>query len=262
MAPQSRAPSLPAAAASAAGEGRVLVVDDDPQTLRHVRRVLSGGGFDPIVTGDPAEALELVAKHEPHLVLLDMMLPGRDGVELMEAMFGVAEVPVVFLSAYGQEEMITRAFEAGASDYIVKPFTPTELVARVRVALRKAGDRVGRSAPYVLDDLVIDYASRQVTIGGEPVPVTAKEYDLLRALSLSAGRVLTHSQLLRRLWGPSKPGNVQALRTHMRRLRIKLGDDARNPRYVFAQPRVGYKMPTPTPPPDPTDPDPTPPTWP
>ena len=263
VAPQPRAASLRAAAAgSGAGggtEGRVLVVDDDPQTLRHVRRVLSGGGFDPIVTGDPAEALELLSTHEPHLVLLDMMLPGRDGIELMEAVLGVAEVPVVFLSAYGQKEMISRAFEAGASDYIVKPFTPTELVARVRVALRKAGDRVGRSEPYVLDDLVIDYATRQVTIGGEPVPVTAKEYDLLRALSLSAGRVLTHTQLLRRLWGPSKPGNVQALRTHMRRLRIKLGDDARNPRYVFAQPRVGYKMPTPTPP-EPTEaPSPT---WP
>ena len=230
-------------------QGRVLVVDDDPHTLRQVRRVLSEGGYDPIVTADPQEALDLLAEHRPDLVLVDMMLPDRDGIELMDDVFGIAEVPVVFLSAYGQEETVARAFESGASDYIVKPFTPTELVARVRVALRHHGDRAASAVPYVLGDLRVDDASRQVTVGGQEVQLTAKEYDLLRALSTNAGRVLTHSHLLRRLWNPSKPGNIAALRTHMRRLRQKLGDSATSPRYIFAQSRVGYRMPPPDPPP-------------
>ena len=227
------------------GEDPVLVVDDDPQTLRQVRNALSAAGYEPIVTADPDEALTLLAEHQPRLVLLDMMLPGYDGVDLMEDIFGVAETPVVFLSAYGQDDMIARAFDMGASDYIVKPFTPTELVARVRAALRRRGSEGVRAEPvepYVLGDLTIDYTSRLVTIGGERVRLTAKEYGLLHALSVNAGRVVTHSQLLRRVWGPGKPGNVQALRTHLRRLRQKLDEDATNPRYIFAEPRVGYRM--------------------
>ena len=243
------APMAPSATEPPA-RGRILVVDDDPHTLRHVRKVLSEGGYDPIVTADPQEALDLLARHQPQLVLLDMMLPDSDGIELMDEVFGIAEVPVMFLSGYGQEETVARAFEAGASDYVVKPFTPTELVARVRVALRSHGDRTASPEPYVLDDLMIDYATREVSVAGQAVRLTAKEYDLLRALSTNGGRVLTHSQLLRRLWGPSKPGNVAALRTHMRRLRQKLGDSATSPRYIFAQSRVGYRMP-------PADPQPT-----
>ena len=222
----------------------VLVVDDDPQTLRYVRKALSDAGFDPVVTADPGEALPLVEERRPALVLLDMMLPGADGIELMRDILAVADVPVVFLSAYGREEVVARALESGAVDYIVKPFSPTELVARVRAALRRgAGSYLSEPPePYVLGDLTIDYAERLVTLAGRPVQMTATEYQLLFDLSINAGRVVTHDQLLRRAWSPKKQGGLRALRAHLRRLRRKLGEDGSNPTYFFAEPRVGYRM--------------------
>ena len=222
----------------------VLVVDDDPQTLRYVRKALSDAGFDPVVTADPEEALPLVEERRPALVLLDMMLPGADGIELMRDILAVADVPVVFLSAYGREEVVARALESGAVDYIVKPFSPTELVARVRAALRRgAGSSLSEPLePYVLGDLTIDYAERLVTLAGRPVQLTATEYQLLFDLSINAGRVVTHDQLLRRAWSPKKQGDLRALRAHLRRLRRKLGEDGSNPTYFFAEPRVGYRM--------------------
>ncbi len=222
----------------------ILVLDDDPMTLRHVRNALSGGGYDPIVTADPEEALRLMVENRPRMVLLDMVLPGHDGIDLMGDIFAISDIPVVFLSAYGQHETVTRAFQAGAADYIVKPFTPTELVARVRAALLRREERFRSepSEPYVLGDLTIDYAMRLVSLAGQPVQLTAKEYDLLRTLSTNAGRVLTHDQLLRRVWGTGKRGNVRTLRTHLRRLRQKLNEDAGNPTYIFSEPRVGYRM--------------------
>ena len=222
----------------------VLVVDDDPQTLRYVRKALSDAGFDPIVTADPEEALPLMEERQPRLVLLDMMLPGADGIELMRDILAVADVPVIFLSAYGRDEVVVRALESGAIDYIVKPFSPTELVARVRAALRRGVDpyRSAPPEPYVLGDLTIDYAERLVTLAGLPVQLTATEYQLLFDLSVNAGRVLTHDQLLRRAWDPKKQGDLRALRAHLRRLRRKLGEDGSNPKYFFAEPRVGYRM--------------------
>ena len=146
---------------------------------------------------------------------------------------------------YGRDEVIVRALEAGATDYIVKPFSPTELVARVRAALRRRGrlDGVGFEEPYVLGDLTIDYRERRVTIAGRPVNLTPIEYDLLAELSAEAGRVVPHERLLRRVWSPGKPGNIRVLRTHLMRLRRKLGEDASSPRYIVAEPRVGYRMP-------------------
>ncbi len=222
----------------------ILVVDDDPQTLRHVRKALSDAGYRPIVTAEPEEVIPIVEEQRPHLVLLDMMLPGSDGVELMRNIIAVANVPVIFLSAYGRDQVVARAFEGGAADYIVKPFSSTELVARVRAALRRLAE-ANRSEPseaYVLGDLAIDYAQRLVTVAGRPVQLTATEYRLLFALSVNAGSVLTHDQLLLKVWGAKKPGNLGALRTHLRRLRSKLGEDATDPTYFFAEPRVGYRM--------------------
>ena len=222
----------------------ILVVDDDPQTLRHVRRALSDAGYHPIVTADPEEVIPLVEEHRPHLVLLDMMLPGSDGIELMGSIIAVANVPVIFLSAYGRDQVVARAFESGAADYIVKPFSSTELVARVGAALRRLAEPFPSepSEAYTLGDLTIDYAQRLVTLAGRPVELTATEYRLLFELSVNAGRVLTHNQLLRKVWGPKRPGNLGALRTHLRRLRSKLGEDATNPTYFFAEPKVGYRM--------------------
>ena len=222
---------------------RVLCVDDDPQTLRYVRDALARAGYAPIVTGDPQEAASLVEANDPHLVLLDLMLPGTDGIELMGDILDMADVPVIFLSAYGQEEIIARAFENGADDYVVKPFSPTELVARIKAALRKreAPEWAEPSQPYVFGDLTIDYAERRVTLAGRPVQLTAIEYGLLFELSANAGRVMTYGRLLQRVWGLRSSGDSRRVRTAAKQLRRKLGDDANNPTYILNEPRVGYR---------------------
>ena len=223
---------------------RILAVDDDPQTLRHVRDALTNAGYAPVLTGDPEEALSLVEANDPHLVLLDLMLPGTDGIELMRSILDMADVPVIFLSAYGQEETIARAFENGADDYVVKPFSPMELVARIKAALRKreAPEWDEPSGPFVLGELTIDYAERRVTLAGRPVQLTAIEYGLLLELSANAGRVLTYDRLLRRVWGLRRSGDSRRVRTAAKQLRRKLGDDANNPTYILNEPRVGYRM--------------------
>ena len=223
---------------------RILTVDDDPQTLRYVRDALARAGYAPIVTGDPQEAASLVEANDPHLVLLDLMLPGTDGIELMGDILDMADVPVILLSAYGQEEIIARAFENGADDYVVKPFSPTELVARIKAALRKreAPEWAEPSEPYVFGDLTIDYAERRVTLAGRPVKLTAIEYGLLFELSANAGRVMTYDRLLQRVWGLRSSGDSRRVRTAAKQLRRKLGDDANNPTYILNEPRVGYRM--------------------
>ncbi|MXZ91376.1 MAG: response regulator, partial [Chloroflexi bacterium] len=223
---------------------RVLAVDDDGQALRFVRDALTDGGYQVIVTTEPEEALELMERERPHLALLDLVMPGIDGLELMQEIRRIADVPVLFLSGYGQDQVIARAFEMGADDYIVKPFSPTELAARVQAALRRRTGpaRVTPTEPYVRGALTIDYAQRLVSVGGRPVRLTAIEYDLLRELSIHAGRVLTHQHLLQRVWGQTQPGTPRVIRTHLMRLRRKLGEDGDNPRYIFAEPRVGYRM--------------------
>ena len=190
----------------ASEEVRILVVDDDPQALRYIREALSKVGFTPIVTADPKEALLLTEEQKPHLVLLDMVLPDTDGIDLMKDLFRMADVPVIFVSGYGKDQVIAQAFEQGAADYIVKPFSPTELVARVKAALRRQADpyRVESLEPYVLGDLTIDYAERRVTVANRPVELSATEYQLLFELSVNAGRVVTYNQLLRRVWGPDQ----------------------------------------------------------
>ena len=221
---------------------RVLAVDDDPQALRYVRDALLKSGYTPVVTGDPGEALRLVEEEKPDLVLLDLMLPGTDGIELMKDILGAGDVPVIFLSAYGRDELIARAFDMGAVDYVVKPFSPTELAARIRAALRKRAASEP-SEPYVLGDLTIDYAERRVTLAGRPLPLIAMEYRLIAELSANAGRLLTYEHLLERVWGEKSGGDVRPMRTIVSKLRRKLGDDADNPTYIFTEPRVGYRMP-------------------
>ena len=237
--------SLPAAGEPLSQEAGplILVVDDDPQTLLHVRSALSRAGYQPIVAADAEEALRLMAQYRPRLVLLDMMLPGADGIDLMRDLCGIAAVPVVFLSAYGGDQVVARAFAMGAADYIVKPFSPTELAARVGAALRRSAVTHWSepAEPYVQGDLTVDYAQRLVTLAGQPVELTAKEYDLLRVLSARAGQALTHEQVLRQVWGPDK-GDLQALRSVLLRLRRKLGEDGGDPTWIFSVPRVGYRM--------------------
>ena len=230
----------------AAGEQvRVLAVDDDPQALRYVRDALSKAGYTPIVTGDPEEALRLLEEEKPRLALLDLMLPGADGIELMRDILETADVPVIFLSAYGRDELIARAFDMGAADYVVKPFSPTELAARIRAALRRreAPEQAEPTEPYTLGDLEIDYAERRVSLASRPVRLIAIEYRMLAELSANAGRAVTYEHLLKRIWGAKSDGDVRPMRTVVSSLRRKLGDDADNPTYIFTEPRVGYRMP-------------------
>jgi DNA-binding response OmpR family regulator len=221
---------------------RILVVDDDPQTLRYVRDALTAAGFSPLVTGDPREVSDLVKTKRPHLVLLDLMLPGTDGIELMERLPELADLPVIFISGYGRDETIARALERGAADYIVKPFSPTELAARVQAALRRLADP---SEPFQLGDLAIRYEQRRVTVAGRPVELTPTEYELLRVLSVNAGRVTTYDSLLRQVWSGKDTGDSQSVRAYVKRLRRKLGDDAASPAYIFNVRQIGYRMPKP-----------------
>ena len=220
---------------------RILVVDDDPQTLRHVRDTLAEAGYSPLVTGDHGELGHIIRTEKPALVLLDLMLPGTDGIELMQTVPELADLPVIFISGYGRDETIARALEAGASDYIVKPFSPTELTARIRAVLRRRAD----PEPFVLGDLAIDHDRRQVTVAGREVELTATEYELLRALSQGAGRVATYETLLNRVWGGRKIGDMKVLRAFVKQLRRKLGDDAASPAWIFNLRGVGYRMPRP-----------------
>ncbi len=221
-------------------EKRILVVDDDPQTLRYVRGALDEAGYVPLLTGDPQELPKLLGTEKPRLVLLDLMLPGTDGIELMERIPELAELPVIFLSGYRRDETIARALELGAADYIVKPFSPTELTARVQAALRRSAG----SDAFVLGDLAIDYERRRVTLAGRVVELTATEYELLRVLSVRAGRMTTHDTLLRQAW--RKPGGeARQVRAVVKRVRRKLGDDAARPTYIFTEQGVGYRMPEP-----------------
>ena len=231
------APGRPAPREGREPDG-ILVVDDDPETLRHVRDALAEAGYAPLVTGDHGELAQIIRAEKPALVLLDLMLPGTDGVELMQTVPELADMPVIFISGYGRDETIARALEAGAEDYIVKPFSPTELTARVRAALR----RRSKPAPFALGELAIDYDRRRVTVAGRPVALTATEYELLRVLSQGAGRVLTHETLLRRVWAGRGGGGPKIVRAYVKRLRSKLGDDAARPAWIFNERGVGYRM--------------------
>ena len=234
-----------AAPASASRDGRdrtaILVVDDDPHALRQMRDALAAAGYEPVTAAGPGEVARLIETQHPALAVLDLVLPGAGGIELMRTLPALADLPVIFVSAYGQGETIARALEAGAADYIVKPFSPAELVARVGVAL----NRHGAPGSFVLGDLAIDRASRRVTVAGRPVRLTAIEYKLLHALSLDAGGATTWESLVRRVWGDRGGANPQTVRNAIRKLRRKLGDDARNPRYILSERGLGYRMPGP-----------------
>ncbi len=221
---------------------RVLAVDDDANDLRYIRDTLTESGYEPVVTADPEEAVRLMEEEQPGLVLLDVILPGTDGLDLMRELLEVADVPVIFLSVYGREEVVASAFEQGAADYVVKPFAPTELAARIKAALRRRMT-AEPTEPYVLGDLTIDYAARRVTLAGERVQLTALQYALLAELSANAGRVLTYEHLLERIWGEKGDGDIRPMRTVVSKLRSLLGEDAANPTYIFTEPRVGFRMP-------------------
>ena len=215
----------------------ILIVDDDPRTTRYVRDSLSEAGYSAFVTGDPDEVPDLVRKLDPNLVLMDLMLPNTDGIELMGEISELADRPVIFISAYGRDETIARALQAGARDYIVKPFSPTELTARVGAALRGHISH----GPFVLGDMAIDNERRRVSVGGREVVLTRTEYELLRVLAANGDRVVTYGTLLRRVW-PGSDAGADLVRTFIKKLRAKLDDPASAPKYILNVRGVGYRM--------------------
>ena len=222
----------------------ILAIDDDPQLLRFVRNTLTEAGYAWMGTGNPDELVHLLEIKQPDLVLLDLILPGVSGFDVMKRIRQVSAVPVIFLSAHDAEEHVVQALRMGADDYIVKPFSPNELVARIEASLRKRAvfDAAEVHRPYRLGELTIDYMERGVTVSDTPVHLTATEYKLLFELSVNAGRVLTHDQILQRVWGPEYSGDAQLVRAMVKKVRRKLGEDGSDPKYVLTEPRVGYTM--------------------
>jgi two-component system KDP operon response regulator KdpE len=226
----------------AAKPPRVLVVDDEPQIVRALKVVLREAGFEAVPAETASEALDLAAVRPPEAAIIDLVLPDIDGVEVTRRLREWSEMPIVVLSAVGDEDQKVRALEAGADDYITKPFGTRELVARLHAALRRAG-RVEGEPSIQLDGLEIDLGARIVRRDGEPVHLTPIEFDLLRVLARNRGRLMTHRKLLSEVWGPEYVDDIQPLRTHIARLRAKIepeGVDA--PRYIVTDPGVGYRF--------------------
>ncbi len=221
---------------------RILVVDDEPQILRALRVVLRDAGFEVVPTETAAEALDRAAVRPPHAAIVDLMLPDMDGVELTRTLREWSEMPILVLSAVGEEEQKVRALQAGADDYITKPFGSRELVARLQAALRRGARSEAEEPRIVVGELEIDLAARAVRLGGADVHLTPIEFDLLRVLVRNRGRLMTHRALLGEVWGPEYVDDVQTLRTHIARLRGKIEADGQDTRVIVTDPGVGYRF--------------------
>jgi len=219
----------------------VLVVDDDVRMLRMITRILELEGYRVLKAIDGQAALEVLDEETPDLVLLDIMLPGMDGYALCRCIRQFSPVPIVMVTAKGNDEEKVRGLDAGADDYVTKPFSSNELGARVRAVLRRTKLWEDRPEPALhFDDLVIDFARHRVTQGNQEVNLTATEYKLLCYLVHNAGRVVTPDQTLKNVWGEEYIGEPHLLQVTIARLRQKLKDDAKNPRYILTRPGVGY----------------------
>jgi len=218
---------------------RVLLCDDEPQILRALKVVLREAGFEAIQAATMEEALDKAAIRPPDAAIIDLVLPDGDGIELCRRLREWTAIPIILLSAIGDEDEKVRALEAGADDYITKPFGPRELVARLEAALRRAGAAADEPA-ITVDGLEVDLAARIVRVQGEEVHLTPIEFDLLRTLVRARGRLLTHRALLVEVWGPEYAQDTQVLRTHMSNLRRKIERGGSEPRYIRTDPGVGY----------------------
>jgi len=222
----------------------VLVVEDEPQMLRFLRTSLGTHGYRLVETTTAAEALAQAAARSPDVILLDLGLPDLDGLEVTRRLREWTTTPIIVLSARGQDEDKINALDAGADDYLTKPFSVGELLARIRVALRHAaGVAAGaQESVFVVGDLRVDLAKREVFVGAEEVHLTPTEYRLLGVLVKYAGKVVTHRQLLKEVWGPHYVEHTQYLRVFMGQLRQKLEPEPAKPRYLINEPGVGYRL--------------------
>ena len=224
-----------------ASRRRVLICDDEPQILRALRIVLRDAGFDPLPAGTMAEAMDVAALHAFDAAIVDLVLPDGDGIELSRRLREWTQAPILLLSAVGEEDEKVRALEAGADDYVTKPFSPRELLARLRAQLRRAGPAGGEPVLRA-DGLELDVAGHTVRRDGEEVHLTPTEYSLLRVLMTNRGRLLTHRALLVEVWGPAYEDDVPTLRTHVANLRRKIEPEGGERRLVRTDQGVGYRF--------------------
>jgi DNA-binding response OmpR family regulator len=220
----------------------ILVVDDEPIVREVVVRYLEREGYRPVEAADGEGAREMFARHAPALVVLDLMLPGTDGLTLCRWIRSRSSVPVVMLTARGEEADRIVGLEIGADDYVTKPFSPRELVARIRAVLRRAAPVPAAEERLAFGDLVIDAAFREVTRAGVPVRLTAKEFDLLWFLASNPRRVFSRDHLMQRVWGYEATIDTGTVTVHIRRLREKLEDDPSRPQWLETVWGVGYRF--------------------
>ncbi|MGZ4394305.1 MAG: response regulator [Gaiellaceae bacterium] len=219
---------------------RILVVDDEPQILRALGTTLRGAGYSVETASTAEQALTAAAAHPAEAVILDLVLPDGSGVDVCRELRRWSDAPVIVLSAVGEERQKVAALDAGADDYVTKPFGVDELLARLRAALRRA---VTSAEPVIeIDGLTIDVAERIVTADGKRVKLSPHEFDLLRVLAQHQGKLLTHKMLLREVWGPTYQVEAHYLHVYVSHLRRKIEPDPANPRYLLTEPGAGYRL--------------------
>jgi len=219
----------------------VLIVDDEPQIRRVMRTTLTSQGFAVLEAKTGEEALEKLRSDHPGLILLDVNLPGISGLDVCREIRQSSDVPIIMLTVRNTERDKVQALDAGADDYVVKPFGAQELLARIRAALRRSVAEEATPA-FVSDDLKIDFAKRAVTLHGNPVRLTPKEFELLRHLVANQGKALSHRRLLQAVWGPDYGEETEYLRVFINQLRKKIEPDPRHPRYIHTDPWIGYRF--------------------
>jgi|YNPNPStandDraft_1061719.scaffolds.fasta_scaffold106964_1 DNA-binding response OmpR family regulator len=221
----------------------VLVVDDDVRMQKMMRRMLELEGYRVVVAATGEEALAAIDAEKPDAVLLDIMMPGMDGYETCRRIRDFSSLPVIMVTAKGQDDEKLAGFDAGADDYVTKPFSARELVARVKAVLRRVSMvEEGVSPSFQTGDLMVDFVRRIVTVGGKEVELTATEYAILTYLARNAGRILTPGQILAKVWGEEYLGETHLLQVNMARLRQKLGEDPKEPKYIQTRHGIGYMM--------------------
>jgi len=222
---------------------RVLVVDDDPALLRALRINLTARGYAVDVAAGGTQALAMASKHPPDLMIVDLGLPDMDGVEVIEGVRGWLQVPVIVLSARHLEPAKVRALDAGADDYVTKPFGMDELLARIRAALRRAAPPAVAETPVtVTDAFTVDLAARRVTRNNADIRLTPTEWHLLEVLVRNPGKLVSQRQLLKEVWGPRYESETNYLRVYIAQLRAKLEPDPSRPRYLITEPGMGYRF--------------------
>lgn len=221
---------------------QILIIEDEPEIRKFLRVTLEqhGYGFSEAVTG--SDGLKRITTYPPELVILDLGLPDMDGIEIITTVRQWSQMPIIVLSAREREQDKVLALEAGADDYLSKPFGTNELLARIKVALRHASTNNKDEAIFEYGGLKVDSAKRQVRVGGQEIHLTPIEYKLLAVLVKHAGKVVTHKQLLTEVWGKNATTQSHYLRIHTQHLREKLGDDAAQPKYILTEPGIGYRL--------------------